>query len=180
VLVWAAPARGDLISALGARDLFGGVAVTYGAWCCCPLLRGRARLRDLLLPTHFLGSMWVGSRIAEDRAGAAHRVLQPLGQLHGHSGDVRIRRLYAAGLPPLLAGTLLFLTPMSFLVSTARNAQRWWTNSRWCSARHRPVLTYWRSSRPDGPSAAHDRLRSPACAGTDERRRRRTVALIWC
>ncbi|MGC1764600.1 MAG: branched-chain amino acid ABC transporter permease, partial [Pseudolabrys sp.] len=29
----------------------------------------------------------------------------------------------AAGLPPLLAGALLFLTPMSFLMSTARNAQ---------------------------------------------------------
>ena len=29
----------------------------------------------------------------------------------------------AAGLPPLFAGTLLFLTPMSFLMSTARNAR---------------------------------------------------------
>ena len=29
----------------------------------------------------------------------------------------------AAGLPPLLAGGLLFLTPMSFLMSTARNAR---------------------------------------------------------
>src|SRR5262245_56737358 len=29
----------------------------------------------------------------------------------------------AAGLPPLLAGALLFLTPMSFLISTARNAR---------------------------------------------------------
>ena len=28
----------------------------------------------------------------------------------------------AAGLPPLFAATLLFLTPMSFLISTARNA----------------------------------------------------------
>lgn len=29
----------------------------------------------------------------------------------------------AAELPPLLAGALLFLTPMSFLMSTARNAR---------------------------------------------------------
>jgi uncharacterized membrane protein len=29
----------------------------------------------------------------------------------------------AAELPPLLAGALLFLTPMSFLMSTARNAK---------------------------------------------------------
>jgi hypothetical protein len=29
----------------------------------------------------------------------------------------------AAGLPPLFAGALLFLTPMSFLVSTARNSR---------------------------------------------------------
>ncbi len=28
-----------------------------------------------------------------------------------------------AGLPPLFAGALLFLTPMSFLISTARNAR---------------------------------------------------------
>jgi hypothetical protein len=30
----------------------------------------------------------------------------------------------AAGLPLLLAGTLLFLTPLSFLMSTARNARQ--------------------------------------------------------
>jgi hypothetical protein len=30
----------------------------------------------------------------------------------------------AAGLPPLLAGGLLFLTPMSFLCTTARNARQ--------------------------------------------------------
>jgi hypothetical protein len=29
----------------------------------------------------------------------------------------------AAGLPPLFAGALLFLTPMSFLISTARNSR---------------------------------------------------------
>ena len=29
----------------------------------------------------------------------------------------------AAGLPPLIAGGLLFLTPMSFLMSTERNAR---------------------------------------------------------
>ena len=29
----------------------------------------------------------------------------------------------AAGLPPLFAGALLFLTPISFLLSTARNAR---------------------------------------------------------
>ena len=30
----------------------------------------------------------------------------------------------AAELPPLFAGTLLFLTPMSFLISTARNCRQ--------------------------------------------------------
>ena len=30
----------------------------------------------------------------------------------------------AAGLPPLFAGALLFLTPMSFLISTARNSRQ--------------------------------------------------------
>jgi hypothetical protein len=30
----------------------------------------------------------------------------------------------AAGLPPLFAGTLLFLTPLSFLISTARNSRQ--------------------------------------------------------
>ena len=50
----------------------------------------------------------------------------------------------AAGLPPLFAGALLFLTPMSFLISTARNAGSWSTGWRWrsasCSAR---CSTYW-------------------------------------
>jgi hypothetical protein len=54
----------------------------------------------------------------------------------------------AAGLPPLLAGALLFLTPMSFLISTARNARmlvdrvvaaiRPWARTAPCGFWHRP------------------------------------------
>jgi hypothetical protein len=93
-----------------------------------PLVRGpRTRTRDLLLPAHFTAaSMWVES----------FRLLPPLPRgrriafcnglgigfmLSGHVGSV-IGFYLAASLPVLLTAALLFLTPMSFLVSTARNS----------------------------------------------------------
>ena len=93
-----------------------------------PLLRGpTTRTRDLLLPTHFTAaSMWV----------ECFRLLPPLPRERriafsnglglgflcaGHVGSV-IGYFLAASLPVLLTAALLFLTPMSFLVSTARNS----------------------------------------------------------
>jgi predicted branched-subunit amino acid permease len=138
VLVWAAPAQVILITALGAgASLFEvALAVTLSAIrlfpmvvALLPLLRGEGtRMRDLLLPTHFTSvSMWVESLRLLPTLPHERRVAFCNGLSAGYMGTAAIFGFVgfylAAGLPPLLAGTLLFLTPMSFLVSTARNAR---------------------------------------------------------
>jgi predicted branched-subunit amino acid permease len=137
-LVWAAPAQVILISTLGTgAALFEvALAVTLSAVrlfpmvvALMPILRGPStRLRELLLPTHFTSvSMWVESlRLLP---GIAHTWRIPFcnGVAAGYMGTAIVFGFVgfylAAGLPPLLAGGLLFLTPMSFLMSTARNAR---------------------------------------------------------
>jgi predicted branched-subunit amino acid permease len=138
VLVWAAPAQVILISALGARaSLFeAGLAVTLSAIrlfpmvvALLPLLRGQGtRLRDLLLPVHFTSvSMWVESLRLLPSLPRERRIPFCNGLSVGYMGTAVtfgfVGFYLAAGLPPLLAGTLLFLTPMSFLISTANNAR---------------------------------------------------------
>ncbi|MGE5166201.1 MAG: AzlC family ABC transporter permease [Sphingobacteriales bacterium] len=136
-LVWAAPAQVIVISTLStSAALFEiALAVTLSAVrlfpmvvALMPMLRGPGtRLRDLLLPTHFTSvSMWVESlRLLP---GIAHEWRIPFcnGVSIGYMATAAIFGFVgfylAAGLPPLLAGGLLFLTPMSFLMSTARNA----------------------------------------------------------
>ncbi|MBI2714585.1 MAG: AzlC family ABC transporter permease [Rhizobiales bacterium] len=137
VLVWAAPAQVILISALGAgAALFEvAIAVTLSAIrlfpmvvALLPLLRGgNARLRDLLLPTHFTSvSMWVESLRLLPALPQEWRIAFCNGLSVGYMGTAVVFGFVgyylAAGLPPLFAGTLLFLTPLSFLISTARNA----------------------------------------------------------
>jgi predicted branched-subunit amino acid permease len=137
VLMWAGPAQVIMISALGtgAAPFEVALAVCLSAVrflpmvvALVPLIRGPAtRLRDLLLPAHFTAaSMWVES----------FRLLPPLPRerripfcnglaigfmLSGHIGTV-IGFYLAASLPAILTAALLFLTPMSFLVSTARTS----------------------------------------------------------
>jgi hypothetical protein len=93
-----------------------------------PLLRGpRTRTRALLLPAHFTAaSMWVESfrllpPLPRERRIAFSNGLGLGFMLSGHVGSV-IGFYLAASLPVLLTAALLFLTPMSFLVSTARNS----------------------------------------------------------
>ena len=137
ILVWAAPAQVILISAIGAgASLFEvALAVTLSAIrlfpmvvALLPLLRGKGtRLRDLLLPTHFTSvSMWVESLRLLPAIPQPWRIAFCNGLSVGYMGTAVVFGFVgyhlAAELPPLLAGTLLFLTPMSFLISTARNA----------------------------------------------------------
>jgi len=137
MLVWAAPAQVILISAIGAgAPLFEvALAVTLSAIrlfpmvvALLPLLRGKGtRLRDLLLPTHFTSvSMWVESLRLLPTIPPQWRIAFCNGLSVGYMGTAVVFGFVgyylAAGLPPLFAGTLLFLTPMSFLISTARNA----------------------------------------------------------
>jgi predicted branched-subunit amino acid permease len=137
LLIWAGPAQVILISALGtgAGLVETGVAVGLSAVrllpmviALLPLIRSpQTRTRDLLLPSHFTAaSMWV----------ECFRLLPPMPResrvafsnglgigfmLSAHIGSI-IGFYLAASLPALLTAGLLFLTPMSFLVSTARNS----------------------------------------------------------
>ena len=138
ILVWAAPAQVILISALGAGSaLFeAALAVSLSAIRLLPMViallplirRPDARLRDLLLPTHFTSvSMWVESLRLLPTQSREYRIAfcngLSVGFLTAATSCGFVGYYLAAGLPPLLAGALLFLTPMSFLMSTARNAQ---------------------------------------------------------
>ena len=138
ILVWAAPAQVILISALGTGSALieAAIAVTLSAIrlfpmvvALLPLLRRQdTRLRDLLLPTHFTAvSMWVESLRLLPAQPRDYRIAFCNGLSVGLMGTATsfgfVGFYLAAGLPPLLAGTLLFLTPLSFLMSTARNAR---------------------------------------------------------
>ena len=105
-----------------------------------PLMRGpQTRTRDLLLPAHFTAaSMWVESFRLLPRCRWSARIAYCNGlgigfMLSAHVGTF-VGFYLTASLPALLTAALLFLTPMSFLVSTARTrstlADRW----RWRSA----------------------------------------------
>jgi len=138
VLVWAAPAQVILISALGngAQLLEAAIAVSLSAIrlfpmvvALLPLLRGEGtRTRDLLLPTHFTSaSMWIESLRLLPALPRQRRLAFCNGLSVGYMSTAvsfGFAGYYlAAGLPALFAGALLFLTPLSFLISTARNCR---------------------------------------------------------
>jgi predicted branched-subunit amino acid permease len=138
ILVWAAPAQLIMISALGSGGTLFEVAlaVTLSATrlfpmvvALLPLLRGPGtRLRDMLLPTHFTSiSMWVESLRLLPAVPREHRIAFCNGLSTGYMGTAVTSGFagyyLAAGLPPLLAGVLLFLTPLSFFLSTVNNAR---------------------------------------------------------
>jgi predicted branched-subunit amino acid permease len=138
VLVWAGPAQVILISALGTGAAPVEVAIAVSltgvrllpmAVTLLPMLRRPdTRLRDLLLPTHFTSvSMWVESLrllpgLPRERRTAFCNGLS-VGFMAAATSAGFLGYYLAAELPPLFAGALLFITPMAFLVSTARNAR---------------------------------------------------------
>jgi predicted branched-subunit amino acid permease len=138
VLVWAAPAQVILITALGsgARLAEVAIAVTLSAVrllpmvvALLPVLKGPAtRNWRLVLPAHFTAvSMWVeGLRLAPalprerriafcNGIGCGMVVVATLACAAGF--------FLSARLPGVLAAALLFLTPLSFLTSIARNSK---------------------------------------------------------
>ncbi len=159
LLVWAAPAQVILVSALGAGAAPIEVAIAVGlsairlfpmVVALLPLLRGPAtRLRDLLLPTHFTSvSMWVESLRLLPAMPRERRLAFCNGLSVGYQGTAVVFGFVgyylAAGLPPLFAGTLLFLTPMSFLISTARNCRQMVDRlALVLGLILGPLLTYW-------------------------------------
>jgi predicted branched-subunit amino acid permease len=138
VLVWAAPAQLILISAIGTGSALVevAIAVTLSATRLFPMVvallplvrRPTTRLRDMLLPTHFTSiSMWVESLRLLPKVQPERRLAFCNGLSVGYMGTAVVFGFVgfhlAAGLPPLLSGALLFLTPMSFFISTVNNAR---------------------------------------------------------
>ncbi len=138
LLVWVGPGQVILISALGTGAPHLEVALAVGlssvrlfpmVVTLLPLIKTpTTRYRELLLPAHLTAvSMWVeGLRLlpARPREG---RIQFCIGlaagfMLGAHVGSV-IGFYLAGSLPKMLTAGLLFLTPMSFLCSTARNAR---------------------------------------------------------
>ena len=137
-LIFAAPAQVILITALGAGSpLFEvAIAVTLSAIrlfpmvvALLPVLRGpKTRTRELVIPTHFTSvSMWVESLRILPSLPFARRVAFCNGLSVAYCGTAVVfgfvGSYLAAGLPALLSAALLFITPLSFLMSTARNAR---------------------------------------------------------
>jgi len=137
VFVWAAPAQVILISGIGtgAAMIEVALAVTLSAIrlfpmvvALLPLIRTRTtRTVDLVLPAHFTSvSMWIESLRMLPGMAPEHRMAFCNGLSVAYMAAAAVFGLVgfflAGGLPPLFAAALLFITPISFLISTARSA----------------------------------------------------------
>jgi len=137
LFVWAGPAQVILISGIGAGAALIEVAIAVTlsgirlfpmVMALLPLLRTReTRTTDLILPAHFTSvSMWIESLRVLPGIAHAQRVAFCNGLAATYMGIAATFGLVgfylAAGLPPLFAAALLFITPISFLISTARSA----------------------------------------------------------
>jgi predicted branched-subunit amino acid permease len=138
LLVWAAPAQVILISTLGAGagPIEAGVAVTLTAVRLLPMVvallpmlrQQRMRQWQLLLPAHLTAiSMWVESLRLLPEVPREHRIAWcngiGIGFIVIASAASAAGYYLAGGLPPPLAAMLLFLTPLSFLISITRNSK---------------------------------------------------------
>ena len=137
ILVWAGPAQVILISTLGGGAQPIEVAIAVGlsgvrllpmVVSLMPLLRGpKTRAYELMLPAHFTAvSMWVESMRLLPSIPVERRIAFCNGLASGYmlsALTATVAGYYlAARLPELFTAALLFLTPMSFLVSIARNS----------------------------------------------------------
>jgi predicted branched-subunit amino acid permease len=138
LLVWAAPAQVILISTLGSGAKLIEVAVAVGlsgvrlfpmVVALMPILRGpNTKHRQLFLPAHFTAiSMWLESMRFAPQMPVERRIPFCNGLAIGYMISATIATVIgyylAARLPVLLTAALLFLTPVSFLVSITRNAR---------------------------------------------------------
>ena len=138
ILVWAGPAQVILISALGGGAALFEVAIAVGlsgvrllpmVVSLLPVLRTpQTRQRELFLPAHFTAvSVWVESMRIMPGIEPKHRIAFCNGIGTGYVTSAMIATIIgyslAARLPLLMTAALLFLTPMSFLVSVVRNSR---------------------------------------------------------
>jgi predicted branched-subunit amino acid permease len=137
VLIWAAPAQVILISALGTGAVLeAAIAVGVSGIRLLPMVvallpqirEPGTRTWHLILPAHFTAvSMWVEALRLLPARPRAHRIAFCNGLGTGFSIAALTATAcgfyLAARLPPLFAAALLFLTPLSFLVSIAGNSR---------------------------------------------------------
>jgi predicted branched-subunit amino acid permease len=138
LLIWAAPAQLILISALGAGAPPLEVALAVGlsgmrllpmVVALMPLLKTPAtRTRDLIVPAHFTAiSMWIESLRLLPKLPRAARIAFANGLGASLMAGAMVASIIgfqlAQALPSLLVAALLFLSPMSFLISAVRNAR---------------------------------------------------------
>ena len=138
LLIWAAPAQLILISALGAGAPPLEVALAVGlsgmrllpmVVALMPLLKTPAtRARDLIVPAHFTAiSMWIESLRLLPKLPRAARIPFANGLGTALMAGAVLASIVgfqlAQALPSLLVAALLFLSPMSFLISAVRNAR---------------------------------------------------------
>lgn len=139
LLVWAGPAQIILISTLGsgATAVQAAIAVTMSAIrlfpmvvSVLPMLRmPETKRRELVLPAHFTAvTLWVECYRLLPQVPRERRI----GFTNGLGCGLLIVCLVAtalgyemaAKLPPLFAAAILLLTPLAFLLSTARNCRQ--------------------------------------------------------
>src|SRR3954449_2048738 len=138
-LVWAGPAQIILISTLGsgATAIQAALAVTVSAIRLFPMVVSvlpmirtpQTRRRDLILPTHFIAvTLWVECFRLLPQVPRERRVAFTNGLGIGLQSvclsATTIGYGLAANLPQLLGAAILLLTPLAFLLSTARNCRQ--------------------------------------------------------
>ena len=137
-LVWAGPAQVILVSALGAGAAPVETALAVGVSSArllpmvislLPLLRRpQTPYRVLILPAHLtVVTMWIEALRLLPQVPREARIPFANGVGLGFMGAAQAGTLIgyylATSLPPLLTAGLLFLTPISFLISTTRNCR---------------------------------------------------------
>jgi predicted branched-subunit amino acid permease len=137
LLIWAAPAQLILISALGAGAPPLEVALAVGlsgvrllpmVVALLPLLKVPAtRTREVIIPAHFTAiSMWIEALRLLPKVPRAARIGFANGLGTCFMGAAAVASIIgdqlAQALPSLLVAALMFLSPMSFLISAVRNA----------------------------------------------------------
>ena len=138
LLVWAGPAQIILISTLGsgATTVQAAIAVTVSAIrlfpmvvSVLPLMRTpQTKRRHLVLATHFIAvTLWVECYRLLPKVPRERRIAFTHGLGCGLVTVCMVATTLgyglAANLPPLFAAAILLLTPLAFLLSTARNCR---------------------------------------------------------
>jgi predicted branched-subunit amino acid permease len=138
VLLWAGPAQVILVTTLGSgtASIEGALAVGLSSVRLLPMVVAllplvkaeRTRAWQLLVPVHFMAvSVWVEAMRLAPGMARERRIpfCNGIGVMLLTTGVVATALGYylSAALPALFGAAAMFITPMSFLVSTARNSR---------------------------------------------------------